>query len=342
MAFKKEIFELAKSAALRKGYVANSETYSAQDVETSLKEELKNYVGDFYKFQKNKYDLYELIAMTVDEVVPQRVEAVMGQFAEIVNLPQGAKATFKKKLGRLRAKQFVGRVSPAGIYETFRLDSENFEVYTHAIGGGVRIDWERFLDGTEDWSELIQIVMEGMEVDVYKEIALELQASYNALGRPANTKLTGSSFSATNARALINTIRAYGNGAVLFATAQFINAMGDAVVYAGSQNPSVSAQDIEDLRTTGKIAMFYGCPIVEIPNAFTDETNSDFQISPDFAYVLPVGGEKIVKVVFEGGTLVNDFGQAKGDWSMEMMVYKKFGTAIMYTNNWGIIENTGA
>ena len=162
MAFKKEIFELAKSAALRKGYVANSETYSAQDVETSLKEELKNYVGDFYKFQKNKYDLYELIAMTVDEVVPQRVEAVMGQFAEIVNLPQGAKATFKKKLGRLRAKQFVGRVSPAGIYETFRLDSENFEVYTHAIGGGVRIDWERFLDGTEDWSELIQIVMEGM------------------------------------------------------------------------------------------------------------------------------------------------------------------------------------
>lgn len=342
MAFKQEIFDLALHAAQRKGYVANSETYSAKDVETSLKEELKNYVGDFYKFQKNKYDLYELIATTVDEVVPVRVEAVMGQFAEIVNLAQGQKQTFKKKLGRLRAKQFVTRVSPAGIYETFRLDSENFEVSTHAIGGGVRIDWERFLDGTEDWSELIQIVMDGMEVDVYKEIAAELMASYNAVGRPANTKTTGASFSVANTKAIINVIRAYGNGAVLFATPQFINAMGDAVVYANGQSPSVSVNDLEDLRTKGRISMFYGCPIVEIPNAYEDETNTTFQINPDFAFVLPTGGEKIVKVIFEGGTLVNDFGQAKGDWSMEMMVYKKFGTAIMFTNNWGIIENTGA
>ena len=342
MAFNKELFDLALHAAQRKGYVANSETYSVQDVETSLREELKKYVGDFYKFQKNKYDLYELISQTVDEIVPQRVEAVMGQFAEIVNLAQGQKHVFKKKLGRLRAKQFVTRVSPAGIYETFRLDSENFEVATHAIGGGVRIDWERFLDGTEDWSELVQIVMDGIEVDVYKEIALELIASYNAVGRPANTKTTGSSFSVDNTKAIINVVRAYGNGAVLFSTPQFINAMGSAVVYASSQNPSVSLNDIEDLRTTGKLSMFYGCPIVEIPNAFTDETNSAYQISTDFAFVLPVGGEKIVKVIFEGDTLVNDFGQAPGDWSMEMMVYKKFGTAIMFTNNWGIIENTGA
>ena len=34
------------------------------------------------------------------------------------------------------------------------------------------------------------------------------------------------------------------------------------------ENPSVSLKDVEDLRTTGKIAMFYGAPIVEIPNSF--------------------------------------------------------------------------
>lgn len=340
MAFNKEIQELALFAARKKGYVANSETYSATDVETALREELNKYVGDFYKFQKNKYDLYELIAMAVDQVVPERVEATMGQFAEIVNLPQGSRATFKRKLGRLRAKQFIGRVSPAGIYETFRLDNETFEVYTHAAGGGVRIDWERFLDGTEDWNEIVQIVVDGLEVDVYKEIALELNASVSASGRPANTVVSGSSFSASQTRALINTIRSYGNGAVIFATSAFINDMGDAVVYAASQNPSVSVNDIEDMRTKGKLGIFYGAPIVEIPNAFEDETNASFQIDPQYAYVLPVGGEKIVKVVFEGGTLVNDFGQAKGDWSMEMMVYKKFGTAILYTNNWGIIKNT--
>ncbi len=340
MAFNKEIYDLARLAARGKGYNTETENFSAVDVSESLKSELKKYVGNFYHFQKNKYDLFELIAMTVDEVVPQRVEATMGQFAEIVNLPQGAKATFKKKLGRLRAKQFIGRVSPAGIYETFRLDSENFEIYTHAIGGGIRIDWERYLDGTEDWSELIQIITEGLENEVYQEIALELAASYNAAGRPDNTKVTGSSFSVENARKLVNIIRTYGKGAVIFATAQFIAEMGDAVVYASGQNPSVALQDIEDLRTTGKIGMFYGAPIVEIPNQFTDETNSAYQIDNQYAFVLPVGGEKIVKVVFEGGSIVNDLGQLAGDHSMEMHVYKKLGTAIMYTNNWGIIQNT--
>lgn len=341
MAFNKEIFELARYAAQGKGYVANSETYSARDVESSLKEELSKYIGNFYKFQQNKYDLYELIGTTIDQVLPQRVEATMGQFAEIVNLAQGQRQTFKKKLGRQRAKQFIGRVSPAGIYETFRLDSENFEVYTHAIGGGVRIDFERYISGLEDWSELIQIVMDGLETEVYKEIALELQASYNAVGRPANTKYATGSFVAAQMRNLVNTIRTYGDGAVIFATAQFINAMDEATVYATSQNPSVSLSDIEDLRRTGRLSMFYGAPIVEIPNAYEDETNTgNMQINPEFAYILPVSGQKIVKVVFEGDTLVNDLGQLAGDYSMEMMVYKKFGTAIMYTNNWGIYQNT--
>ena len=56
---------------------------------------------------------------------------------------------------------------------------------------------------------------------------------------------------------------------------------------------------------------------------FVDETNTSYQIDNEYAFVLPVGGEKIVKVVFEGGSIVNDLGQLPGDYSMEMMVYKK-------------------
>jgi len=340
MAFNQDIQELAIRAAQNKGYQVNAETYSAADVQDSLKQELKKYVGNFYTFQKNKYDLFELIATTIDEVLPARVESVMSQFAEIQTLGQGQKAVFKKKLGRNRAKQFVGRVSPAGVYETFRLDSENFEVYTHAIGGGIRIDWERFLDGTDDWSELLQIMTDGLEVDVYKEVALELIASYSASGRPSNTKVSVASFDVSDMRDLLGVVRSYGQSAVIFAPPQFVAAMGDAVVYATSQNPSVSAADIEALRTTGYIGMFYGAPIIQIPNAFTDETNTAYQIDPGWAFVLPTGGEKVVKVAFEGGTIVNDIGQQPGDMSMEMHMYKKFGTAIMYTNNWGIYEIT--
>ena len=338
MAFTKEIFDLAKLAAQNKGYIANAETFSAQDVSESLRGELKKFVGNYYDFQKNKMDLFELIATTVDVMLPRRVESVMGQFAEIQNLPQGARATFRRKLNRLRARQFVGRVSPAGIYETFRLDHDTFEVYVHAIGGGIRIDWERYLDGTEDWSELIGLINEAMEYQVYKEITAELQASLNAVGRPTDNKVNGA-YDKTTMRDLVNTVRAYGQGAVIFATEAFVAKMGDDVTYGNTTvgtGINVSPADVEAMRTTGFISMFYGTPIVIIPNSYTDETNTAWQIDDTYAYVMPTGGEKVVKVVFEGGTIVNDFGQLPGDYSMEMMMYKKFGTAILYTNTWGI------
>ncbi len=343
MAFNKEIFDLAKVAALGKGYTFNSETFSASDVQESLRAELKKVLGgNYYNFQKNKMDLYELIAVTIDQVLPARVTAVMNQFAEVLNLPQGGKATFRKKLGRTRAKQFIGRVSPAGIYETFRLDTETFELATKSHGGGVRIDFERFLDGTEDWNELVQIVMDGLEEAVYTEIATTLNASYAASGRPSNTVQSDAAYDASNMHALVTAIRNYGAGAVIFATPGFVSTMGDAVVYASAgQYPTVSTNDIEDLRTKGYIGMFYGAPIVMLPNSYTDETNATLQLSDSVAYVMPTGGEKPVKVVFEGGALVNDLGQLPGDYSMELMVYKKFGTAVVYTNNWGIYRITG-
>lgn len=340
MSFKKEIFDLAMFAAQGKGYVANSETYSVNDVEASLKEELKKFVGSRYDFERNKLDLYELIALTADQIVPARIESILGQFAEIVNLPQGGRATFKKKLGRLRAKQFVGRVSPAGIYETFRLDDTQFEIYTHAIGGGIRIDFERYLDGREDWSELLDIITTGLENAVYSEIAIELAGSYAAAGRPANTFHTHAGFESSSMRAIVDIVRTYGKGAIIFATPLFIASMGDYVVYANGQNPSVSVTDIEEMRRTGRLSMFYGAPIVEIPNTFEDETNATYQLSNQYAFILPIGGEKLVKVVFEGDTYINDLGTLPGDYSMELMVYKKLGTALLYTNNWGIFQNS--
>lgn len=334
MAFNKEIFELAKYAAQGKGYVANADTFSAQDVKTSLREELKKYVGDFYSFQKNKYDLYELIAITVDEIVPERVITKMGRFAEIINLPQGARATFKRKLGRVRARQFIGRVSPAGIYETFRLDNDTFEIPVDAFGGGIRIDWERFLDGTEDWSELVDIVIDSIEEAVYQQVADLMVASFDASGRPENTIHSASAFDPAEMRKVMTTIRSYGDNVTIFATPQFVDEMGDAIVY-GTGTPNASVTDIEDLRSKGYIGMFSGAPIVLLPNPFTDETNTETQLDSNIAFVMPSGKERVVKVAFEGGTIVNDFGMNPGDYSMEMMIYKKFGTGILYTHNWG-------
>ena len=55
--------------------------------------------------------------------------------------------------------------------------------------------------------------------------------------------------------------------------------------------------------------------------------------------MLPTGGEKVVKVAFEGPTFMYD--AQNRDQSMEIYTYKKLGVAIMSHHNWGIYKNTG-
>ena len=115
----------------------------------------------------------------------------------------------------------------------------------------------------------------------------------------------------------------------------------DAIVsgIANITNGIYHPQDIDAIHNTGYINIFRGTPVVQIPQSFIDETNTKTWIDPQLAYVLPTGGEKVVKVVLEGNTQINDF--KNRDNSLEVYAYKKMGCAILAHHNWGIYQNTG-
>ena len=134
---------------------------------------------------------------------------------------------------------------------------------------------------------------------------------------------------------------AIGSGAVIFAPPEFVAAMGaDAIVpipangnYGGVYHP----QDIDAIHNTGYINLFRGTPIVQIPQSFIDENNVETWIDPQLAYVLPTGGERVVKIVFEGNTQIYDW--TNKDNSMEIHTYRKIGSAILTYHNWAIYKN---
>ena len=107
---------------------------------------------------------------------------------------------------------------------------------------------------------------------------------------------------------------------------------------ANTTNGIYHPQDIDSIHNTGYINIFRGAPVVQIPQSFIDETNTKTWIDPQLAYVLPTGGEKVVKVVLEGNTQINDF--KNRDNSLEVYAYKKMGCAILAHHNWGIYQNT--
>ena len=340
----KELKELAVYAAKNEA-PAN---YSASSVDAALLDGFKEMCGSVAQFMKNRYDIYEIITQAVDEVVPNKVMDAVGIFAEVQTVPQGTKAVFKQKIGKTRARKFLTQVGLSGVYETFRLDVKNFEVSAHAVGGATTIDFERMLDGAEVMSDLVEIITEGMVDSVYLEVHKALRAAYSVTGVPQANRAQGSTFSGDDMMGLISVVKGYGNGAVIFAPPEFIAAMGaDAIVPITSYgNPATSGiqgvyhpQDIDAIHNQGYINIFRGTPVVQIPQSYVDENNDKTWIDPQLAYVLPTGGERVVKVVLEGNTQMYDF--TNRDQSMEIHTYRKLGAAILTYHNWAIYQNTG-
>ena len=308
--------------------------FSVSNVDAAVADGFKALCGSVNNFMKNRYDIYEMIIEAVEEVVPQNVIAAVSPFAEVVSVPQGQKAIFKlrNKLGRERAKQFLTQVGLSGVYETFRLDVGNFEVGAHAVGGAARLDFERFLDGSDTMSELMEIVTEGLENAVYVEVHKALVNAVDALEGTA-MKVSVTEHDPEALQKLVGKVRSYGRGAAIFATPEFIEAMGPDAIAPETYSP----EDIESIHKTGRIKIFRGTPVIELPQSYTDETHTTTYLPSSYAYVFPTGGQKIVKVVLEGNTQIYD--AVNRDQSVEINVYKKMGAAVMTSTDWGVYIN---
>ena len=330
-----ELKDLARHAARR---TAPAE-FSVNSVDAAVADGLNNLCGSINNFMRNRYDIYDIIIENADEIVPNKVMDTMGQFAEVIQLKNGEKKMFKRGgLGRNRAKKFLTQVGLNGLYETFRLDQETFSIGMKSIGGAVTIDFQRLIDGSESLAEFMDVLAEAQEDAIYAEVQNALLTA--AANMPNANKASGS-YSATELQKLVNTVKTYGGSATIFASPEFIAAMGpDAIVPATGTTAGVyHPEDIDAIHLNGRIRIFRGTPVVELRQSFLDEKNDKVMINPRFAYVLPSGNEKIVKICLEGNTQMYDV--VNPDQSVEIHSYKMIGVGILAFHNWGIYENTG-
>lgn len=306
--------------------------YSAELVGKSFAGELKAMIPDYNAFRRNRLDVYELMQEIFDEVVPMKVKERFGAIADVRVLNHGQKYTFKKKVGRARAKSFITKVGLGGVFETFRLDATEFDIPVTAVGGAAILDFERLLAGEENLAEYMDILMEGIDEAIMDMVINALNASVSAVGRPSNTAHIDSSFTQKEFDKLLNTVRAYGDP-VIMCVQDFADKLP-----ANTVGTSTTHEDALDVRNYGALQVYKGCPVQVLPQSFTDETNQVKALDPQFCYILPRAGQKIVTVVLEGGTIVDEF--KNKDRSMEISAYQKVGVAIMHNNNWAIYKVT--
>ena len=305
-------------------------TYS--DLNNTLREELNNYAGTYASFRENKNKIFQLVETIIDDVLPQRVMEAYAQFAEIKTFNQGDKPVFVQKVtaaSRRRAKQFITKVGLAGIYEVFKLDGQSYEVPTSAYGGAAQIGLEEFLDGRVDWGLLVDIVMEGLDEAIYREMAKALVAAVTSL--QATNKTTQTGFVEAEMDKLLQIADSYGK-AEIYCTYEF----------AATMVPSTGwvSDDMRNQKwNNGYLGNYKTHRVIVLPQSFEDETNTKKVLDPSYAWIIPTGsGEKPIKVAMEGQTIVDEY--VNKDRSREIQVYKKIGVGAKITNNICVYRNS--
>lgn len=334
---KKDIVILAKLVATKKStpnaYSFGGKEYNYSDLNETLRDEFKLLAGTYNDYRRNKNDIFEIMQEVIDDVLPNQILARYGEFAEIKTFGQGSKAQFVMKKGRQRAKQFITKVGLAGIYEVFKLDRGTFDVDMTAVGGAAQVGLEEFLDGAVDFSELTQIVLDGIDYEVYRQMADALETCYAKIGASSFSAniASGAGWVEADADALLTIARAYGTP-VIYTTLELAQKIVPAEKW-------VSDEMRNTMNNQGYVGIYKGTKVVVLPQSYTDETNTVKQIDPSYAYIFVAeGNSKPVKIAFEGQTIVDEYINA--DRSREIQAYKKLGVSVVVTNDMFVYEDT--
>jgi hypothetical protein len=316
----KQVLKANKKAPI--AFKFNDKEYTYESLNSTLRDEFNALASSYNAYRRNKNDIFEIMQEVIDEVLPKKVLDSYGEWAEVKQYGQGNKPSFVKKTGKKRAKQYITKVGLAGIYEVFKLDKETYDIETTAYGGAAQIGLEEFLDGVIDFADLLDILMEGLDDCVYVEIAKAMAAIEDQL--PAANKATNTGFDETKFDALLNVARAYGTP-VVYATLELATKIVPSANW-------ISDEDKTAMRSQGYVGIYKGVKVIVMPQSFEDETNAVKVIDASKAYILPVtGNDKPVKIAFEGETIIDEF--ANADRSREIQAYKKFGVALLATND---------
>ena len=303
-------------------YSVNGENLSVSAINDTLRDQFNEIAGTYNLYRENKTKVYSLVETLLDGILPTKVLQRYADFAETQTFAQGTKPVFIRKTGKMRAKQFITKVGLAGRYEVFALGEKSFEVATSAIGGAAAIGFEEFLDGRVDWAELVNIVLEGMDELILREIAKALMASIEQL--PAANRVAATGFDETGMDRLVSVVSAYGTP-VIYCTREF-------AVKMVPKEGWISDSMRDERWANGFLANYKGVRVVLLPQSFEDETNATKVIDPGYAWIMPTGSnEKPVKIAFEGSAHMREV--ENDDWSREMQVYQKVGVGVMFTNN---------
>lgn len=317
--------ELVKMAV--DAYRGTTGEFSKEDVTETLRAKLIEIVGsanpDYKAMRRNGPAVFEIIEEALDILVVEGITNQFESFAEVRNMAWGDTNRFILKDTSLFKVATVA--DGTGNIRRQRIDNGSLTVSTSTKAIKIWEHLHRFLAGRIDWVEMVNRVAKSYQ----NELAVAVyNAIYNAYdGLTAPYAVSGTFDEADLIDLIAHVEAATGEKAVIVGTKKAL----------AKVTPAVVSDNMKDtLNTLGHYGVFKGTELREIAQAHAPGTNT-FAINDSFLMVLPTGGEKLVKIVFEGEAIVDEAtGLDNADMSMEYTFIKKHGLAVLASKKYGI------
>jgi hypothetical protein len=324
---------------LLKGALSQDASVNFADREEAAVKALCEYYGldpkaDYREIKRNpRY--FSVIEEVIDEILPERLTNIMGQFADIKTFGRDEEVIYKvEKIGKKRALMGIVPGARGGRYKAHRLDGYNLSISTNVITAGVFVNLEEVLLGKASLADLMNNILEGVEYYVYKEIVKAMRTLKTLA--PAANRASAADVNSAAIDGLVRVISAYGKATIFCfqsMASKFNNLVGITNV-----NPNISSQDLDEIRDRGLVSIYKGTPIVVIPNYLEDEIeNSAWIFSEADAFIVPAAAKPVV-VAFQGEGYLKETEHNLG--GAEMNYHRMMGTAVVFCNNCAVYTDS--
>jgi hypothetical protein len=317
--------EITKLAVdLYKGQVTE---FSKEKTMEVLRQELIELNGGSDKITPKSFRkypiLFEVLEQALDILIVDGLEAQFDEFVETVVLDWGDTKVFTLQEHRLFDVAIVSDGN--GDIRRDRLDVGEFTVKTQTLAVGIYEELHRLLAGRVDWAKMVDNVAKSYNNKIKTEI---YNALYNSFDKLSATYGVTGVFAESKLRDLIAHVEAgTGMEALILGTKQSLGQI---------TNATMSESMKETKGKLGYIGNFEGTDMIEIKQAHKAGTQV-FAIDNNFLIVTPKSPDKLVKLVLEGDSLIQETVEnTRKDMQKDYVFIKKAGFAVISTSKYGI------
>lgn len=218
---------------------------------------------------------------------------------------------------------------------------ESFRVPTYWVGLAVYEEFERVMLGRADWTRLVNKIYEAMD-NYVNELVYQAVISAGSQVLPGSDQFykTGALDAAAHDTfvTMIEDVQAANRGSEVVI-------MGTKTALSKLKNLAdinwIAKEDRTDIRNLGRLGIFEGTRIVELPQVFAKNDTTTKMVDPNVLLIMPVADNKFVKLVYEGESRlkeVTDFHELQ-DMTYEFKYMTKLGCSVMigrYFGTWNI------